>query len=132
MQKRLRSLQRILVAQKDLQRIAEWKLANLQRREVDLQKDQERLVSYLDEQHAFTPSYAKTIIGRLQALATLKQATIAEKQRQAERLLTETRRVGQMERRVDAAAEILRRVQARKDLEEIVEAEVMRKPASFR
>jgi hypothetical protein len=131
MQARLKSLRRILAVQKDLQRLAEWKLATLQRREADLQKDQERLVTYLDEDHSFTPTYAKTIADRLRTLGAERQRAAVEKQIQAERVLDQTRRLGQTERRVDTAAALLRRIEERQDLAEVIEAQVNRKQASL-
>jgi hypothetical protein len=131
MQARLKSLRRILAVQKDLQRLAEWKLATLQRKEADLQKDQERLVTYLDEDHSFTPTYAKTIADRLRTLAVERQRAAVEKQIQAERVLDQTRRLGQTERRVDTAAALLRRIEERQDLAEVIEAQVNRKQASL-
>jgi hypothetical protein len=131
MQARLKSLRRILAVQKDLQRLAEWKLATLQRKEADLQKDQERLVTYLDEDHSFTPAYAKTISDRLRTLAGERQRAAVEKQIQAERVLDQTRRLGQTERRVDTAAALLRRIEERQDLAEVIEAQVNRKQASL-
>jgi hypothetical protein len=131
MQARLKSLRRILAVQKDLQRLAEWKLATLQRKEADLQKDQERLVTYLDEDHSFTPTYAKTIADRLRTLGAERQRAAVEKQIQAERVLDQTRRLGQTERRVDTAAALLRRIEERQDLAEVIEAQVNRKQASL-
>lgn len=131
MQKRLRSLQRILAVQKDLQRLAELKLAQLQRRELDLQQDQERLVSYLDEDHVFTPAYAKMIAGRLQTLAGQRQRAAADKQQQSERTLEHARKVGRAERRVGEIGELLRRVEERKELEAAIEAEMKLKQASL-
>jgi RecA/RadA recombinase len=132
MQARLKTLQRILAVQKDLQRLAEWKLALLQHKESDLQKDQERLVTYLDENHTFTPTYAKTIAAKLHSLAAEKQRTVAEKQLQAERMLEQARRVGQAERRVEATTDIMRRAEERRELADTIEAEVNRKLASPR
>ena len=132
MQARLRSLRRILSVQKDLLRLAELKLGQLQRKEMELQEDQERLVTYLDEEHSFTPTYARTIATRLQTLATQKQRTSVEKQQQAERALEQVRRVGHAERRVEAMVEIMRRIEERRELDEIIEAEMNRKRASLR
>jgi hypothetical protein len=132
MQTRLRSLQRILAVQEDLKRLAEWKLAILQHKETGLQKDQERLVLYLDENHSFSTSYAKTISARLQALAAQKHATAAERVQQTERVLDQTRRVGQVERMIDTAAGALRRDEERKELADTIEAAVNRKQASPR
>jgi hypothetical protein len=131
MQTRVKSLRRILAVQRDMQRLAEWKLAVLQGKEADLQKDQERLVTYLDENHSFTPAYARNIAERLRLLAAARQKVAAEKQLQAEHLLEQTRRLGQTERRVEAAVEVLRRLDERKELTEVIEAQVNRKQASF-
>jgi hypothetical protein len=132
MQKRLRTLHHILAVQKDLQRLAELRLALLQRKETELQKDQERLVTYLDEDHSYTGNYAKMIATRLQSLAVQKQRTVVEKQQQAERAIEYLRRVGQAQRSVDAATEILRRIEERKELDATIEAELNRKQASLR
>jgi len=132
MQTRLRSLQRILAVQEDLKRLAEWKLALLHRKEIDLQKDQERLVAFLDENHSFSPSYAKMLAGRLRTLSVQRETTAAERKQQTERVLEQARRVGQAERMIDTTTELLRRADERKDLADTIEAAVNRKPASLR
>jgi hypothetical protein len=131
MQTRIKSLRRILAVRQDMQRLAEWKLSVLQGKETELQKDQERLFAYLDENHSFTPAYARTIAEKLRVLAATRQRVAAERQIQAEHLLEQTRRLGQSERRVETAVELLRRLDERKELADVIEVQVNRKQASF-
>jgi hypothetical protein len=131
MQQRLSSLRRILAVQRDLRCIAELKLATLKRQHQAAQKNEERLVSYLDEDHVFTPAYMKTITDKLRAVGRAKRRIEQEREEQAQRLLECVRRMHQTERILDAVSAQWRRVEERRELDATIEAETNRKRASF-
>lgn len=131
MQQRLRALRRILAVQRDLRRIAEFKLASLRRQQKAAQMAEARLVSYLDEDHVFTPAYTKTITDKLRAIGKAKRRLELEREEQAGRLLDCMRRVHLTERVLEGVAEQCRRLQERGELDAAIEAETNRRRASF-
>ncbi|HLH10389.1 MAG TPA: hypothetical protein VKV77_00760 [Methylovirgula sp.] len=128
---RLDSLRRILAVQRDLRRIAELRLAALNTQLQTVQANEERLVSYLDEDHVFTPAYTKTITDRLRALGRARKRFEQERDEEAERLLQSMRRVHQTERLLEEVAEDWRRLKERRELDEAIEAETNRRRASL-
>lgn len=131
MQQRLLSLSRILAVQRDIRRIAELKLASLKRQYKAAQADEERLVSYLDEDHVLTPDYAKTITDKLRAIGKAKRQLEQERDEGTQALLECVRRARQTERVLDEVAEQCRRIEERRELDAAIEAETNRKRASF-
>lgn len=131
MQERLTSLRRILAVQKDLRRIAELRLASLRQQQQAARNNEERLVSYLDEDHVLTLAYIKTVTDKLRALGRAKRRLEQESEDQGKSLLECTRRVGQIERAVHEVAEQCRRLEERRELDEAIEAETNRRRASF-
>src|SRR5579883_152044 len=128
---RLDSLRRILAVQRDLRRIAELRLAALNTQLQTVQANEERLVSYLDEDHVFTPAYTRTITDRLRALGRARKRFEQERDEEAERLLQSMRRVHQTERLLEEVAEDWRRLKERRELDEAIEAETNRRRASL-
>ena len=117
--------------QRDIRRIAELKLASLKRQYKAAQASEERLVSYLDEDHVLTPDYAKTITDKLRAAGRAKQRLEQERDQEAQALLECMRRTRQTERVLDQVAEQCRRLEERRELDAAIEAETNRKRASF-
>jgi hypothetical protein len=131
MQQRLLSLNRILAVQRDIRRIAELKLASLKSQHKAAQATEERLVSYLDEDHVLTQDYAKTITDKLRAVGNVKRRLEQEREKEAQVVLECMRRARQTERLLGEVAEECRRFEERRDLEAAIEAETNRKRASF-
>jgi hypothetical protein len=131
MRQRLLSLNRILAVQRDIRRIAELKLASLKSRHKAAQANEERLVSYLDEEHVLTPHYAKTITDKLRAVGKVKRRLEQERDEEAQALLQCMRRTRQTERILDEVAEQYRRLEERRELDAAIGAETNRKRASF-
>jgi hypothetical protein len=131
MQKRLATLRRMLNVQNDIRRIGELKLATLQRQQASAEETEARLVSYLDENHIYTPGYMKTLADKLQAVGRAKRRFAEQAEEQAKVLLECRRRAGQMERALETAAEQQRRAEERRDLDATIEAEMNRKGASL-
>lgn len=131
MEKRLAALRRMLALQNDLRRLGELKLAMLQRQQASAEETEARLVSYLDENHIYTPAYMKTLADKLQAVGRAKRRFTQEAQDQANVLLECRRRMGQMERALEGAAEDERRREEKRTLDLTIEADLNRKGASL-
>ncbi len=131
MQKRHTILQRMLALQKDLRRIGELKLAAIQRQSASAVETEARLVSYLDENHIYTPAYMKTLADKLQAIGRAKRRLAQEAEDQTKVLLECRRRMGQVERALEGVADQARRADERRDLDAAIEAELNRKGAGL-
>ena len=131
MQNRLAALRRMLALQKDMRRIGELKLAALQSQRANAEQTEARLVSYLDENHIYTPAYMKTIADKLQAVGRAKRRLSQQAEEQAKVLLECRRRMGQVERALETVAEEARRAEERRDLDAAIEADLNRKGASL-
>ena len=84
MKERLRSINRVLAFQKQLGRLAEWKLAALQQQESELDRQQRDLVRFLDEDSAFSGLFATTLMKRLRGVAEAKVRVAGERVAQEE------------------------------------------------
>ncbi|WP_297297308.1 hypothetical protein [uncultured Methylovirgula sp.] len=131
MEKRLAALRRMQALQNDIRRLGELKLAALQNQRASAEQTEARLVSYLDENHIYTPAYMKTIADKLQAVGRAKRRLTQEAENQAKVLLECRRRMGQVERALDHVAEDVRRAEERRELDAAIEAELNRKGASL-
>ncbi|MEW6438221.1 MAG: hypothetical protein AB1508_13750 [Pseudomonadota bacterium] len=131
MEKRHAALRRMLALQNDIRRIGELKLAAIQNQRANAEQTEARLVSYLDENHIYTPAYMKTIADKLQAVGRAKRRLAQEAEDQAKVLLECRRRMGQVERALEDVAEQARRAGERRELDAAIEAELNRKGASL-
>ena len=126
MRQRLKSLQRLLSVQKDIHRLAEWRFAAIERQLVTLHAEEKRLMSYLDDERFFTLAYTKVIVEKLRALAEAKECFTRERQAQSRILIEGARRMGQMARATEAAAEECRRDDEKRELDGAIEATLNR------
>ncbi len=131
MAKRLETLRRIASLQNDIRKTGEIKLATLQRQRVGAEATEARLVSYLDENHVYTPAYMKTLADKLQAVGRAKRRLAQAIEDQAKVLLECKRQTKQVERALETVAEETRRLDERFDLDATIEAELNRKGASL-
>lgn len=132
MQQRLKSLQRLLSVQKDMHRLAEWRLVGLDRQLNALQDEQKRLISYLDDDRLFTMAYTKTIVERLRKLDETKQRLTHERNEQCRILLERSQRMGQIAHVTDAVAEQCQRIDEKHELDVAIDAAMNRQRASLR
>jgi hypothetical protein len=131
MQNRLETLRRIASLQNDIRKTGEIKLATLQRQRHAAEATETRLVSYLDENHIYTPAYMKTLADKLQAVGRAKRRLAQEIEDQAKVLLECRRQTKQVERVLETATEDARRLDERRGLDATIEAELNRKGASL-
>lgn len=132
MRQRLKSLQRVLSVQKDMHRLAEWRLAALERQLEAMRQEQARLVSYLDDDSLLALSYTKTIVERLRSLEENRQGVTQARDQQRLLLLQNSRQMEQITHAAEAAADQCRRSEERRELDAAIEAALNRQRASFR
>jgi hypothetical protein len=129
---RYRAVKRVLAVQNQMHRLAQWKLAELERKEDALRDNQERLLRFLDQEGSYTALLSDTLMRRLRNVSEQKAQTAIEKEKQAERTLEESRRKGRMQRMVDHVAGDARREEERSELRDVLEQINNRRNASLR
>ena len=121
MRARDRQSQRILTVQRQLHRIEQWKMAELEQRLADLDATQRDLISALNEDHALHGLFLDTMARRLKSLAEEADRVMPLKQAQSLVLLAQAVRSRLAERLARAARQDLERETERKELLEIVD-----------
>jgi len=124
MNERLRKARRVLAVQTLLDRLADWRLRDLERQELALQESRRDLIRFLDSESAFAGLFAATLMRRMQSLEDLRVALIAEREAQASLHLEERSRMRRAERIVDALDDQARRTEEARRLAEVVERAV--------
>jgi hypothetical protein len=131
MKKRLQSVQRILSVQQKMQQLAEWKMAEIQREQNQVQRAQQDMLTYLgcDLQMRQLAAPAQRMLRHLIRESAALEAAKAE---QAEILLEHGKKVKQVERVAQDLAVEVRRTGERKELAELVEQALANPAASLR
>jgi hypothetical protein len=132
MNKRLQSVGRILEAQRQLYRAAEWQLARLKRQEADLEAEQLSLIAALNDDQALQGLFIEATANRLRAVAKRIEAARQARERQEAELAEQAVRVKRAERLADSVELEHRRAEERRELAQIVEQAVGRSRASLR
>lgn len=127
MNKRLRKARRVLAVQTVLDRLADWRLRDLETRERILADRWAELVAFLDQELALSGVFASTAMRRMQGLENLRMALIAEKDALARRRLEERRRKRAAGQIVDAVEAEARRMEEARQLGEAMERSVDRR-----
>jgi len=128
---RFRAMQRILTVQNQLHRLAQWKLALLERQGDALEASQQHLLRFLDEEKSYTALFGEALMRRLRNIGEEKTKVAKAKQIQAGETLEELRRVGRMQRLVDDLGTKARQETERKELNDILEQLNHRRDASL-
>jgi hypothetical protein len=126
MSERLRKAQRLLAVQTALDRLAEWSLADCERREAELQDRRLELVRFIDSEVPTAGAFPAMMMRHLQQLAERHAALLAEKDAHAERRRGERARLRAAERIVAAQASEAGKHAAKGELAEVIEAMVGR------
>ncbi len=132
MKDRLRSMQRILNVQTQLHRLAQWKLAETERKDDVLRERQESLLRFLDEEQGYAALLGATLMRRLRSVAEERAAVATEKQEQTEKVIEELRRSGRMENMVERLEDEARQSAEREELRDGLEQLTNRRHASPR
>ena len=122
MKARLRKLQRILKVQRQMQEIAELKLAHLEKRGAELDEAQVSLIRSLNEESPLHGLFVDMMARRLTRLTTESDRVNEMRAEQAERLLAQARRVRTTERLSGRVAREARRADEKIDFRALLEA----------
>jgi hypothetical protein len=126
MRQRLKSLQRLHAVQKDMHRLAEWRIATLDGRLAALREEEKRLMSFLDDDRFFTLAYTKIIVEKLRALAEAKERFTRQREAQSRLMIEGARLMGQVAHAVDSVATDCRRDDEKLELDFIIDAALNR------
>jgi CRP-like cAMP-binding protein len=118
---RARKVNRILGVQRQLQRIEEYRLAELRGRLEQLGSDQRELIAALNEDDALQGLFIDSMARRLKSLSDAASKTAAETEAQAARLLEQSGRLACAERLAEAADLDALRAGERRALTEAIE-----------
>jgi hypothetical protein len=132
MTNRLRAMQRVLKVQTQMHRLAQWKLAALEQKEISLQDRQQHLLRFLDEEGAYSAFFSATLMRRLHAIDEEKAKLSILKAKQSDVTIEDARRTGLMQRMVDDLNGVAKQADDRKELRDILEQINQRRSASLR
>lgn len=98
MQKRLRSISRLLTVQSGLHRLAEGRLAALVRREAALDGDRSALLAALNEHEVFHGAFIYPMAKRLRALDAAREQVARARERESRKVVQQAARKKRVER----------------------------------
>lgn len=122
---------RIMETLQQLHRIEQWKMADLERRLADLEKMQVDLISALNDTNALHGLFIDNTARRLSSTAEEAERVARAKEAHALKLKEHAARVKMTERLTLAHDQEAAREKEAKELMEVVEQAVGRKPASL-
>jgi NCAIR mutase (PurE)-related protein len=112
---------RVLAVHEHLHRIEVGRLSRLEREARELKAEEERIVSYLDENREMIAIFPEIVLQRLKANIQQQQNVLQAVERQATVALEQAKRVKQAERLVEKAERERYQEFERQDLREIIE-----------
>lgn len=127
MQRRARKSHRVLALQQQLNRIEQWKLAELQRRLAGLETEQRELIGALNEDHALHGLFIDTMARRLSSLAEEAVVVGRDKDAQSVRAVEHSAKVKLAERLAEARDLDVQRADDRRQLLDMIE-QFLRRP----
>jgi len=128
---RERKIKRILTLQRQLHRLSQWRLGELQRQEEAIQGKQRDLIGALNDDDRLQGLFVGAMAKRLSSLADQEARVAGLKKVQSEDVWAHARRVRQSERLVDLAMLVRRRDAEKKEREDLSERIAARPDASL-
>jgi len=128
---RERKIRRILALQRQLHRLSQWRLGELQRQEEAIQGKQRDLIGALNDDDRLQGLFVGAMAKRLSSLADQEARVAGLKKVQNEDVWAHARRVRQSERLVDLAMLVRRRDAEKKEREDLSERIAARPDASL-
>jgi hypothetical protein len=122
---------RVLVALEQLHRVEQWKMADLEQRFAELEKEQLELIGALNDTNALHGLFIDTMARRLSSTAEEAERVAREKEAQALVLREHAARVKISERLTLSREQEALREQEAKDLMDVVEQTVGNKRTSL-
>lgn len=129
--RRVKSAERILAVQRQLQRQEERKLAQIQRREAGVRADQEQILQSLNEKDVLHGMFVFAMAKRLRSLDEQAAKLEREKADAARRLMLQSRRRKRAETLFEEVAEAWRKEKDRRELLDTVERAASQRDASL-
>lgn len=120
MKSRAEKIARVVAVQRQLHRLAEWQLMQLQRRENELHDEERHLIGSLNDDEPPRGMFARTIVKRLNAIGRETGVVGKARQTQSDVLLAESRKLKHVEKKNDIAAAAEERDGEKRRLEEAV------------
>jgi hypothetical protein len=132
MSERVERLRRVLAVQQQMQRIEEWKLAEIERRIAALDAAQREVIAALNQDSALHGLFVDATAKRLNALAKDARRAEAEKAQQVPRLTEQTARLRLAERLFATAEVDAQRQLDRTTLLDLIEGILSEEPQASR
>ena len=131
MEKRLRTMKRIVTLQTQMRRREEWRLARLERDDALLADRQTQLVGFMESETSVSALMAESTARRIKAVAELRARIVQEKVDQKARLLEQQQRLSCAERIHDEIEIAVQRIIEDNDLDEVLETSIGRAETSL-
>lgn len=131
MKERAERLRRILAVQEQMHRIEEWKLAELQRRQAELEGLQRDIIGALNDDSALHGMFLDAAARRLSSLTEETSLVEGEKVNQVAKLAEETARLRHAERLSSIANLVARRSVERDALVDLIEVILVQSSTSL-
>lgn len=122
MNRRLARARRVLAAQTELDRLAAWRLVDLERQGAAMDERRAALLRFLDAESSFSGPFAGAMMRRLEAVEAARAAVRLERAAQTERRLAESARTRCAASVVTALETAARRSGERSELAEAIDA----------
>jgi hypothetical protein len=126
MSSRTAKIARMVAVQRQLHRLAEWKLVQLQRREADLHGQESSLIGSLNAEEPLHGLFVPAMAKRLASIGKESAVVAHARQSQSDIVLAECRKLKQAERMGHAAASSRERDDEKRRLEETIDQTIMR------
>jgi hypothetical protein len=121
MDRRLAKISRIVAVQKQMHRLAEWQLIDLQRQEAELQERARLLIESLNGDTPLHGLFVESTAKRLRRVGMASGAVAKARETQTERVVGERRKLRHVERIEEATALEAEREAEKSRLEQIIE-----------
>ncbi len=126
MKKKVERARRVLAAQRDLDRLAGWALADVEHRQAEVEDGRQKLLDFLKDESAFGDLFAAAVLRRLDALKLAQGALRAERAAKVEQHVAERVRTRGAERNFETLVDAERRRDEQLRLAEAVDATLNR------
>jgi hypothetical protein len=121
MDRRLRKIERVLAVQQQLHRLAEWRLAGLDRERRELAASEVQLVAALNQDEKLQGVFVEAMARRLAAIARDGERVNRAREVQGRRLFEEGRKLKMVERMNDRVRREYQKAFARQGFGELLE-----------
>jgi hypothetical protein len=130
MKQRLEKIARVVAVQKQMHRLAEWRLIALQRQEEDLRDQARHLIRSMNDDVPLRGLIVNSMVRRLTSLGVETETVEAAREAQTDVVLAEGRKLKQAEHMEDRVAMAQERRDNRRQLDDAIGDSLARRPAA--